>query len=79
MPLSKHVTSKMIVTVETCPVCQSPGMKVEHGITDERHRFVHVESCPECGNHYPIVGYKCQFCIEASKQPTPVITEEKTT
>lgn len=59
----------MKITFETCPVCQTPGMKVEHGIHDAiTGNFVHIEHCEECGDLYPIVGYDCENCVSADSE-----------
>ena len=58
----------MRITREACPVCGAPEMRVEHGIKDPRGRFVHLESCQECGEHEPIVGYECKHCIQTSQE-----------
>lgn len=55
----------MRITYQPCPVCRVPGMKVEHGAQNERGDFIHIEHCPECGDHNPIIYYECPDCIEA--------------
>lgn len=59
-----------IVTEETCPVCQEPGIQIEHGrevLLEDRQRrdtgrYQHYEHCPECGDSTPIVCYDCEHC-----------------
>lgn len=53
----------MITTTETCAVCRCDGVKVTHGVRNERGSFVHLEECPECGEHCPVVCYDCSNCI----------------
>lgn len=62
-----------VVTYETCPVCQEPNIKVEHGhvcVEDDTGHWQeteicqHYEHCPECGTSMPIVAYFCQYCEE---------------
>lgn len=66
-----------MITYEKCPVCQTEGMKVEHGYKNPEDNFIHIEHCPECGTHYPVICYNCRHCEESSKlafhpEPTPV-------
>ena len=59
-----------VVTRETCSVCETPGVKVEHGresiLEDGKcHNtgsLQHLETCSLCGESMPIVCYDCQDC-----------------
>jgi len=64
-----------IVTHETCPVCQEPDVRVEHGRQIIYHDGVrydagpqHLWHCPECGNSLVIVGYDCPHCAPARNE-----------
>lgn len=57
----------IIKTVEPCPVCQNPEMTVEHGIKDMWGNNVHIEHCPDCGTHTPVVCYRCEACEAAQR------------
>lgn len=59
--------SKIIKTIDTCPVCQNPEMEVMHGYADHLNRTIHVENCPECGEHLPILLYDCELCKQAQQ------------
>ncbi len=62
-------------TYETCPVCQEPNVKVEHGqdtrlIIDEDGKVLentklgpmHHSHCAICGPSTAIVCYDCKLC-----------------
>jgi hypothetical protein len=71
VPSFKFVATKLnalTVTLETCPVCQTPDIKVEHGAFDEFNRPIHVEHCPECGDLYPVVCFDCPHCKAAEQK-----------
>ena len=63
------------VTYETCPACQEPNVKVEHGqdtiiifddegqvIEDRKLGPMHESHCPICGPALAIVCYDCPLC-----------------
>lgn len=50
-----------ITTLEPCPVCQEPNIKIEHGHDNEGSRM-HYEHCPNCGDSMPVVCYDCEYC-----------------
>lgn len=63
------------VTYETCPVCDEPEVKVEHGqqtklVLDESGHVVedvklgpmHYSHCPNCGDSTAVVCYDCPLC-----------------
>lgn len=62
---TKQIKPVIIKTAEICPVCQCENMRVEHGIKDERGRPLHHETCSQCGESWPIVGYDCMYCKAA--------------
>jgi predicted RNA-binding Zn-ribbon protein involved in translation (DUF1610 family) len=69
-------TPNGIVTIETCPVCEETGAKVEHGheadIDNEGNATViagrsrHLWHCPECGESLVWV-VNCQACERATE------------
>jgi hypothetical protein len=58
---------KLITTCETCPVCQTQNIRVDHGAMDGRGNNIHIEHCPECGQSYPMVCYECEHCKQAQQ------------
>lgn len=56
-----------ITTTETCPVCDTFDMEVEHGMAYRGDTPIgqrHFEHCPGCGDSMVIVAYDCPHCKE---------------
>ncbi len=70
VPDLKCFTPNGIVTEETCPVCDTLAVKVEHGHktlivngkVQKTNTCQHYWHCSECGDELVIVGYDCELC-----------------
>lgn len=66
--------SKIINTIDICPVCQNPEMEVAHGFVNHLGHSVHIENCPDCGEHVPVLLFTCEICERAKRQPPSIDT-----
>lgn len=64
------------ITHETCPECQTPDVKVEHGHETEIDEAGNAKDtghqqqlwhCPECGECLSYVLFDCPECGEATQ------------
>ena len=56
------------ITLESCAVCQEPGIIIKHGRT-ESGSPAHYTMCPRCENDIVLVCYDCQWCQDIELDP----------